>query len=114
MTRFLDGPAAGQTLGLRRAPLFLRAVRNEKGEWDALDQPDDSPHGSETIVAYKQVAFHGHVHVCRRPRGGGYFAMAEYRLVEPQPADSSMRTNKAWQEWCYARPEAEQYQRPSE
>jgi|GEM_PF-6502906 len=30
MTRFLDGPAAGVVLALRRAPLFLRVVCNPR------------------------------------------------------------------------------------
>ena len=45
MTRFLDGPAAGVLLALRRAPLYLRVVYHAKREepWDALDQLADVP-----------------------------------------------------------------------
>lgn len=59
MTRFEDGPAAGVNLSLRRAPMFLRVVQNNQtGEWDALDQLDDTPEKNETIFVYK---VHGEV-----------------------------------------------------
>jgi hypothetical protein len=36
MTKFTNGPAAGTVLSLRRSPLFLRAVQDAEGKWDAL------------------------------------------------------------------------------
>ena len=39
--RFLDGPAKGAILDLRRAPLFLRVVSDvDDGTIDALDRLD--------------------------------------------------------------------------
>jgi len=43
MTRFLDGPAQGETLMLRRAPILLRVTRDPMGNFDGLDQLDDRP-----------------------------------------------------------------------
>jgi hypothetical protein len=37
MIRFLDGPAMGQSLELKRTPRYLRVVRSAAGTWDALD-----------------------------------------------------------------------------
>jgi len=51
MTRFLDGPAEGVTLMLRRAPIYLRVVHRGT-EWDALDALDDRPTPDETIYVY--------------------------------------------------------------
>ena len=106
MTKFLDGPAAGISLGLRRCPIYLRVVyHNVKKTWDALDQLEDKPSWDETVYAYKQSAFHGMVHVCRRPTGSGYFGMAEYQVIHPQPPRETLRSNQAWQEWCHSQPD---------
>lgn len=43
MTTFTDGPAAETVLELRRAPKFLRVVRDADGTVDALDQLNDTP-----------------------------------------------------------------------
>jgi hypothetical protein len=102
MTRFTDGPAAGKTLMLRRAPVFLRVVRNAKGEWDALDQLGDQPEPSETIVAYRKVKDDGWVHLRSAKRGAsGFYLSAQYAVVDPQPDDSTMRSTQAWRAWCY-------------
>lgn len=37
MVRFLDGPAAGLVLWLRRAPLYLRVTLDARAHFDALD-----------------------------------------------------------------------------
>ena len=56
MTRFLDGPAAGNALMLRRAPLFLRVTIDAAGgKVDALDQLDDDPQDGETVHVYRQL-----------------------------------------------------------
>jgi len=54
MTRFLDGPAAGKTLSLSYAPMYLRVVIDPKGNVDALDAPDDSPRPGEIVHLYRR------------------------------------------------------------
>lgn len=99
MAKFLDGPAAGVTLQLRRAPVLLRAVGNQGGDWDALDQLDDTPDAGERIAVYIQVAG-----TLRRwhQRPGGCYEGADYRLLAPQPADELVRSTDAWRKWCFA------------
>lgn len=101
MTKFLDGPAVGVVLGLSRAPLLLRVVHNSdrKDPWDALDQINDRPQWGETIHVYRQVSYDGHVHVCRRPRGGGYFAIATYTHIPDAPV-ADLRDTAKWREWA--------------
>jgi len=104
MTTFTDGPAAGTVLELRRAPKFLRVVRDADGTVDALDQLNDTPKPSETILAYRLVKHLGTVHLNRRDRHGrhtgGTLQFATYALIVPQPDDSDMRLNARWQMWA--------------
>jgi hypothetical protein len=105
MTRFVNGPAAGITLGLRRAPLYLRVARMDdvdgKVTWDALDQLDDKVRPGETLYAYRKVPGSDQGVVCiRRAKGGGCFHMAEYSVVEPQPDQDTMRHAGRWRRWC--------------
>ncbi len=99
MTLFNDGPAEGVTLLLRRAPLYLRAVRAPSGEWDALDLLDDRPEHNETIVAYVRVGEPTHLHVCVRPRSSRSFSGGSYTAVTPQPSDEVLRDQAQWQAW---------------
>lgn len=42
------------------------------------------------------------VHIKMSPKSAsGYYAMADYRLVEPQPEDAVMRDAGRWQSWCW-------------
>lgn len=116
MLKFLDGPAAatGNGLLVRRGPLYLRVVRSLGGSWDALDQLDDEPEPHEAVFAYRQVACRGHVHI-RRARGpGGFYMMADYALVEPQPADDILRDTGKWRQWCLAQQAAHEAQAQGE
>ena len=115
MIRFLDGPAAGVTLVLRRAPLLLRVVSRApaRGDrdlfgglaWDALDQLGDEPRAGETIHVYLRVGdvtkgfldWHD-----GRGRRGTAFCSTDYRHVAEQPGDSHTRTKAAWRAWCVA------------
>lgn len=54
MITFLDGPAANQTLMLKRIPKLLRVVLEKTGGIDALDQLEDVPNDDETIVVYRR------------------------------------------------------------
>ena len=100
MTRFNDGPAKGQNLMLKRAARFLRVVE-ENGKWDALDQREDTPKPTETIYAYTIVGEPGMSHIHASGGRGGFYTIANYRFVTPQPADSEMRDNNAWRTWCH-------------
>lgn len=99
MTHFDNGPAAGQTLMLKRAPKFLRVVE-ALGVWDALDQLEDKPTPQETIYAYVRMGDPSMCHVNRGSKGSGWYMVANYRLVPEQPTDAQMRDTSAWQEWC--------------
>ena len=105
MVKFLDGPAAGVTLSLHRAPVLLRVVRSRNGNWDALDQLDDEPKPSETIHVYRLASEVTNIHLCIRgkgKRGSGWYAMAEYRELPEQPGDEHTRSTEAWRAWCQA------------
>lgn len=102
MTRFLDGPAEGTTLMLRRAPFLLRAVRDADGAWDALDQLEDQPKPDETIVVYRMVSGPSRMHVNRGRHGCAWYEGGDYRVLEPQPADDVIRERDAWQRWAQA------------
>lgn len=99
MTTFTDGPAAGTVLSLRRAPIFIRAVQNRKGEWDALDQQDDEPKAGETVHIYilKDMATWMHLLIRGKGKaGGGFYAVAEYRYLE---TNDQVRDVAAWRAW---------------
>ena len=102
MITFRDGPAAGQVLTLSRAPVFLRAVRERGTEnWDALDLLTDTPRDSEEIVVYRRESEPVTVHISRRPRSqSGWYQMATYRVVDPQPQDAEVRRHESWRKWC--------------
>lgn len=101
MIRFADGPAIGITLTLRRAPLFLRAVRSGRGGWDALDQLHDECRASETPYAYRRIGPASRWRLKSQRRGqSGWFVAAEYRLCDPQPTSDDMRDTESWRAWC--------------
>jgi hypothetical protein len=79
MTTFLDGPAKGQCLSLRRSPELLRVVELN-GKWDALDQPEDEPKPGEKVHIYRLVEHLGSAMLCRRGGGGGLCQIAKYKL----------------------------------
>ena len=101
MTTFLDGPASGVQLRLTRAPHFLRAVR-DGNKWDALDQLDDTPHPHEDVFAYEMVSGPTWYHIRATKGRSGCFRGGEYRLVADQPDSATLRTNRAWRDWCAA------------
>jgi hypothetical protein len=96
---FLDGPAAGVVLMLRRAPLYLRAVRDSQdGEWDALDRLGDEATSVERVTVYRRVGKARGCHI----RPGGRFAMADYRVLTEQPPAEVTRSTNLWRAWCWA------------
>lgn len=96
MAEFTDGPAAGASLSLRRAPIFLRVVIDPRGKVDALDQLNDEPHADEKVHVYRKREGSGG-HVCVRP--GGCFEMGEYRHLPDAPGED-LRENAKWREWA--------------
>ena len=101
MTRFLDGPAEGQTLGLARAPKLLRVVQDGRKKWDALDRIEDVPRPEETVTVYVRVTEPFMVHVDMRDRKkSGWYQGADYRVAKAQPSVEIARDTKKWQAWC--------------
>ena len=100
MTKFIDGPAAGQTIPIHRAPLLLRVVRDGQ-TWDALDQLDDKAKPTEEIFVYIADERPRPVHI-RAEKGSGWYWIGNYRLLSEQPADEILRDNTRWAEWCMA------------
>lgn len=104
MVNFLDGPAGGVKLALRRIPILLRVVRAGR-RWDALDQLDDEPEPRETIFVYRRaddVPIRKYF-ICSRGRGkreSGLYWEASYRVLPEQPADDQVRSTEAWQTWA--------------
>lgn len=101
MTTILDGPAKGQTLMLKRAPKYLRVVRDDKHslspKWDALDQIGDTPMGGETCFAYLLQGKPGVIHLNMGRGKGGFYPVAEYALCETQPTEEEFRSTALWQ-----------------
>jgi hypothetical protein len=103
MIKFVDGPADGKTLMLRRCPGLLRVVKSGVDEWDALDQLTDTPQSEEQIFIYRRLddppPSKFHLYGGRKGTTGWYVS-ASYSLLEEQPADEDMRTNERWQRWA--------------
>jgi len=101
VTHFVDGPAKGQHLLLKRAPQFLRVVE-EGGRWDGLDQCHDVPRPGEKLYAYQRFGEVNMCHINRGRNGGsGFYPMASYKVAN-QPTDEQMRSNEEWAKWCEA------------
>lgn len=62
MMKLVDGPAKG-TYMCKRAPLYLRAVVNDKGGTDALDMLSDTPTDNEAIHVYRRIGGHSMIHL---------------------------------------------------
>jgi len=103
MINFIGGPASGEELMLRRAPLYLRVVVGRRGKLDALDQIDDQANSTEKIYVYRRIGEATRYHLKSSCRSmSGYWPRAEYGYVEPQPGDDQVRDNNAWQAWAMA------------
>lgn len=115
MIRFLDGPAAGLVLELKRAPPLLRVVRDPAGAFDALDQLDDAPRPDESVTVYRRVGRPGSVHVdyCR-PRRGVWYLTAAYEVCPDQPGDADARDTTRWREWARRQQQREKVQRETD
>ena len=98
MMKLLDGPAKG-TYMCKRAPLYLRAVVNDKGGTDALDMPSDTPTDNEVIHVYRRIGGHSIVHLNMADRRmSGFYARADYEWM-PYVCGEELRENTDWVEW---------------
>jgi hypothetical protein len=104
MLKFIDGPAAGVSLMLRRAPVLLRVTCNAAGKWDGLDQPQDEAEAVEQIYVYQLVEKPAPYHLCIRGknrRDGGWYWSGTYRfLPDHQPEHRTLCNNAWWGRWC--------------
>lgn len=102
MITFLDGPAAGRTLAVRRAKFFLRVTFDGK-KWDCLNEMWDEAAAAEKLFVYILTEKPTAVHIKGRTRAdSGWYAMARYRFLARQPADADIRANANWRRWCFA------------
>ncbi len=107
---------AHPALQLKRAPLYLRFVRsrfklvpsNRPGlqaqlEWDALDQPGDTPADDEDVFATVRTdSWTVHVDGTRNGRRfGEWWPGASYRLCDAQPTAEILRDAERWRAWCH-------------
>lgn len=108
MMRLVDGPAAGETLAIRRAPILLRVAkntlaRNKERVWDALNDLEDVAKPHETLHLYMLMAKPQMVHLkMANRRASGFYAMGFYKFLPEQPDDATMRDNAKWSAWCDA------------
>lgn len=101
MIRFLDGPASGVTLTLRRAPIFLRVVTKDGTNWDALDEKGDEWRHGERVYVYILQDRPTAVHMkCARKADSGFYAAGEYRHLDEEIAPGTLRDNESWTLWC--------------
>ncbi len=107
MVRFLDGPAAGVVLMLRRAPPYLRVTVNAAGEWDALDQLGDEAARGEAVTVYRRVGKAGRLHIDYTRKQSAWYAVAEYRQAPEQPDDATGRDTAKWRAWATGRAKLE-------
>lgn len=113
MTKFIDGPAAGQTLMLKRTPKLLR-VTQVGAKFDALNELEDVARQEEKLYCYVLSEYLGMAHINRSGGRGGFYPIAEYKLREQQPSEFQMYSNEAWARWCEATPEAVQLKTDSQ
>jgi hypothetical protein len=103
MTTFLDGPAEGCTLMLRRAPLFLRVVEvpDVPDSFDGLDAFDDSPKDTEIVHIYRRQGEPTRIHLnTGGKKGGGWFTGGQYVLHTANAPDAITRSLLNWRQWC--------------
>lgn len=105
MTTFLDGPAKGNTLMLKRTVIILRVTVGPTGQWDALDQVEDQAATDELIHVYVLWQCKGTTHIRAAKGRGGFYNMVAYKHLEPflnqpLPPQQALRDNKRWFDWC--------------
>lgn len=97
-TRFLDGPARGVRLWIRRAPSFLRVTQAPSGAWGALDLAASRPAPDEVLYAYRRITdasgsrFYVHDPDTSHP-------YPHYLAIDPQPLEHVMRSELEWRRY---------------
>lgn len=101
MLNLLDGPCKGSFL-VKRAPEYLRAVIDGKGEANVLDLVDDTPEPTEKVHVYHIEGTANWFHLLMSPRSkSGWYMMANYRHM-PEVDGEKLRDNTDWQKWAMA------------
>lgn len=100
MLTLVDGPCKG-TYMCKRAPLYLRAVKDKDGKTDALDQIEDTPRETEKVYIYQLEGQAGTVHLNFGGGKGGWYALGTYHHL-PDVDGEAIRDNAAWQAWATA------------
>lgn len=98
MIRLSDGPCRGSYL-VKRAPLYLRAVRGASGNTDVLDQLDDEASSSERIYVYQRQGEPMQVHLNLGRKGSGFYSMADYRHIADVDGEP-FRDAASWRVWA--------------
>jgi hypothetical protein len=70
-----------------------------KHRFDALNEVGDRPTPDEKLYVYIMSKHHGSAFV-DGSKFHGRVSICSYKLAPNQPADSVMRYQKAWEEWC--------------
>ena len=99
MLQLKDGPCEG-VYYCRRAPDYLRAVINDKGEKDALDLIDDTPRDDELVFIYRLEGEPGWMHI-HGTKVHGFYATGTYYYM-PEVDGKLLRDNAEWQKWALA------------
>lgn len=110
MIHLHGGPCEG-VYAVKRAPMYLRAVRNRGATkavpgsgMDVLDQLDDTPDADEDIYVYRiRSGTEGHVHLNMGSRGTGFYALGEYDFL-PDVEGEPLRATEAWRAWAESQP----------
>ncbi len=90
-SHFIDGPAAGVSLELSRAPKLLRVAKCGD-QFRALEKLDDEPFDLELCSVYV-----GRSSTWKEYEGG---ESSDYELMIPQPFDHEIRETDDWRAWC--------------
>lgn len=89
---FVDGPAERQVLALARTPLYLRAVLQLDGTWDALDLLDDQVNLGDVVHVYRRGAKTGHICFRNPTRCDNWLDYHHEPAIDPEGLDD----NDAW------------------
>lgn len=98
MLKLVDGPCEG-TYMCKRAPVFLRAVKDKGGPTDVLDLIGDTPKANESVYVYQLEGEPGIVHLNFGGGKGGFYALGTYRYL-PDVDGEKLRHNAVWQKWA--------------